>query len=86
MIFVATKKGTGSTSFPPLLLLLFLDPGSEGRDEHFGSATLFPGFRLKMLEKKQHEYVGYRTVHPTGTGYLNCKGFVCILKASGLFF
>ncbi len=67
-------------------MLPLLDPGSESKDEHSGSATLFPGFRLKMLENKQHEYVGYRTVLPTGTGYLNCNGFVCILKASGLFF
>jgi hypothetical protein len=50
--FVATKKGL-TTIFPPSLLLLFLDPGSEIRDpewvkirirdKHPGSATLLNG-------------------------------------------
>jgi hypothetical protein len=42
MIFVATKNCL-EIFFPPPLLVLMLDPGSEIWDKHPGSATLATG-------------------------------------------
>jgi hypothetical protein len=55
MIFVATKHGRTTKFFPPPHLVLLLDPGSDIRDKHPGSATLPPSTEKGGIKNKDHD-------------------------------